>query len=222
MKEILKNGFILMLYAMIAGLVLGGVYVTTKDAISKADASAKLQAMKEVLKDPETGKFMVDESEIESAMKQSGEEKLLLETKDGKIYGPVYEFETKDGKKVFVLVAAAPGFGGDVKTMASFVEINGDFYLNAIKVLDFSQETPGLGAKIGEKDIQKRFYPIPPEGLEKGVKVNKDAGVSTGNPEELRKKGIVMTSDVMTGATITPRAVANSINLMYHYLKEKK
>ncbi|HDG62113.1 MAG TPA: FMN-binding protein, partial [Thermotoga sp.] len=29
------------------------------------------------------------------------------------------------------------------------------------------------------------------------------------------------TSDVMTGATITPRAVVTSINLMYEYLKKK-
>lgn len=220
MKDILKNGLILAIYAMVAGLVLGGIYVTTKDAISNADASAKLKAMKEVLKDPQTGKPLVDERVVEKAMREDGEEVVLQETKEGKIYGPVYKFKTEDGKEVFVIVGASPGFGGDVKTMASFVKIDGDFYLNSIEVLDFSQETPGLGAKIGEKAIQRRFYPIPPEGLKRGVKVNKDAGVSTGDPEELRKRGIVMTSDVMTGATITPRAVANSINLMYRYLRE--
>ncbi len=219
MNEIIKNGLILMIYTAVAGLVLGLVYVSTKEAIDKADISAKLRAMVSVLEDPKSGKPMVPESKVEEVMRKMGEEKILSETKEGKVYGPIYHFEV-DGKEIYVVVGASPGFGGDVKVMASFVKIDHDFYLNAIEVLDYSQETPGLGAKIGEKSIQKRFYPIPPEGLRNGVRVNKDAGVSFGNPDELKKKGIIMTSDVMTGATITPRAVANAINLMYHYLKE--
>lgn len=93
--------------------------------------------------------------------------------------------------------------------------------LNSVRVIDYSQETPGLGAKIGEEDIQKRFFPIPPEGLKNGLKVDKDAGLPKGSPEELKQKGIVKVSDVMTGATITPRAVTVALNLMYRYLTEE-
>jgi electron transport complex protein RnfG len=94
---------------------------------------------------------------------------------------------------------------------SGFEEVDLELTYNAIKVLDASQETPGLGAKILEEAPQKRFYGIPQEGLEHGVVVDKDAKGRKG-------PGVVKTSDIMTGATITPRAVANAINIMYAYL----
>jgi electron transport complex protein RnfG len=53
--------------------------------------------------------------------------------------------------------------------------------------------------------------------------VNKDAGVQSTDDYEFmverrEKEGIVQTSDVMTGATITPRAVASTLNSMYEFL----
>ncbi len=219
MKDILKNGVVLMLYAMVAAAVLGFVYVSTKDAIKNADLSAKFQAMKAVLTDYETGKLMVDEKLIKDELMNSGEEKVVERTYEGvngKVILPYYEFNV-NGKKIFVLVGAAPGFGGDVKVMASFVKENGKIFLHSIRVLDASQETPGLGAKIMEEGPQKRFSGIPQSGLEKGVVVDKDA---KDRSVKNKSNGVVKTSDIMTGATITPRAVANSINIMYSYLKE--
>jgi len=105
--------------------------------------------------------------------------------------------------------------------MASFKYENGELSLYAIKVLDYSQETPGLGAKIADENIQKRFYPIPENGLSNGIKVDKDAGKQALSPEEAKSQGVVKVSDVMTGATITPRAVSNSLNAMYNYLKKE-
>ena len=214
--ELIKKGLILMIYTLIAGLVLGGIYVMTKPAIARADLSEKRKAMETVLKDWKTGGMLVPEDEISKALEKGGEEEVIereYRGVKGKVILPVYEFDSKVGK-VYVLVGAAPGFGGDVKVMAAFVKGERGVYLNAIKVLDASQETPGLGAKILDPSIQKRFYGIPQGGLEKGVVVDKDAKGRMG-------KGVVRTSDVMTGATITPRAVANAINIMYEYLKER-
>jgi len=39
--------------------------------------------------------------------------------------------------------------------------------------------------------------------------------------EKLKEEGTVQTSDVMTGATITPRGVANSLNMAVEFLSEK-
>ena len=222
MKDILKTGVTLMLFTLVAGLVLGLVYVGVKGRIEKADREAKLRAIEYVLKDPLTGDYLVEESEIEKVVKKTGIESVVLEeTSKGIVYGPVYEFKTKNGKIAFVLSGASPGFGGNVVTVACFLKEDGDFSLNSIRVIEYSQETPGLGAKIAEEDIQKRFFPVPSAGLKRGLKVDKDAGSPPGSPKELRKKGIIKTSDVMTGATITPRAVVTSINLMYEYLKKK-
>lgn len=222
MKDILKTGLVLMIFTLVAGLVLGLVYASVKSRIEEADRKAKLKAIKYVLRDPLTGDYLVEESEIEKVIKKTGIESIILEeTPKGIVYGPIYEFKTKDGKVAVVLSGASPGFGGSVITVACFLKENGGFSLNSIRVIEYSQETPGLGAKIAEEDIQRRFFPVPPKGLEKGLKVDKDAGSPSGSPEELKKNGIIKTSDVMTGATITPRAVVTSINLMYEYLKKK-
>jgi len=141
----------------------------------------------------------------------------------GKVQSPAYIFETKDGKKVYVLTGQAVGYGGNVVSVAAFLTTSQGLKLNAIKVMEYSQETPGLGANITRDDIHKRFYPIASEGLEKGLKVNKDAGIIVPSNELQRARdteGVVQTSDVMTGATITPRAVVNSINTMYEFLKK--
>ena len=57
------------------------------------------------------------------------------------------------------------------------------------------------------------------------MKVNKDAGIlPKSSNEEIRKlkdSGVVQTSDVMTGATITPRAVVNTLNTMFEFLNQE-
>ncbi len=218
--DILKKGLILMIYTVIAGAVLAGIYVMTKPAIRKSDFLEEERAMKVVLTDWQSGEMLVSEDEISKALsEEEGKKTVEFEWKGikGKIYLPIHEFDTKVGK-VYVLMGAAPGFGGDVKVMAAFIKGKEGFYLNAIKVLDASQETPGLGAKILEEEPQKRFYGIPSSGLRAGVVVDKDAKDRAVKDKE---HGVVKTSDIMTGATITPRAVANAINLMYHYLIQK-
>ncbi len=55
--------------------------------------------------------------------------------------------------------------------------------MNKIEVLDYSGETPGLGAKIAEDKVKERFYSIPYSGLSSGVKVDKDAGVTVSSEE---------------------------------------
>ncbi|WP_233581173.1 FMN-binding protein [Petrotoga sp. HWH.PT.55.6.1] len=71
--------------------------------------------------------------------------------------------------------------------------------------------------------MKKRFSLIPESGLNVGVKVDKDAGVTvpTNSINSYKEQGVVKTSDVMTGATITPRAVADSINAAVEFLKEE-
>ncbi|AJG40563.1 electron transporter RnfG [Thermotoga sp. RQ7] len=222
MKDIIKTGLILMIFTAISGLFLGFVYVGVKGKIQEADNAAKLSAIKFVLKDPISGEYLVNEKTIEEVVKKTGIETIVLkEYREGTVLGPVYEFRTNGGKKAYVLSGYAPGFGGNVTVVACFLETESGLMLNSVRVIDYSQETPGLGAKIGEEEVQKRFFPIPPEGLKNGLKVDKDAGLPKGSPEELKQKGIVKVSDVMTGATITPRAVTVALNLMYRYLTEE-
>lgn len=236
MLEYLKTGFVLMLITLVAGFGLSLVYNLVKKPIEQAELGAKLQAIRKVLTDPETGDLLVDEQTIPETSEELEKfewaaedfevsDGIIYTSKDGKgkVQYPVYKFTTDDNRDIFVLTGEAVGYGGQVITVAGFISIDNDFNLNAIKVIEYSQETPGLGAKISQEDIQKRFYPVSSKGLESDLKVNQDANVvvSKDEIEEYRnERGIIQVSDVMTGATITPRAVATSLNAMYEFLKK--
>lgn len=218
MKEYVKTGFILLIYCAIAGFALGLVYSITKDRIAITELGKKFEAIEAVLKD-ENGQYIVPLEKIRTVVAQTKDEsKLIFEGNNGKVYSPVYRFDSDMGS-VYVLSGSAIGYGGAVSVVASFVKKPEGFMLFSIRVTDYSQETPGLGAKIGEEDIQKRFYPIEPSALENGIHVDKDANMSGLSVEEAKAKGIAKVSDVMTGATITPRAVTNAINAMLSYLR---
>ncbi|MCD6104233.1 MAG: RnfABCDGE type electron transport complex subunit G [Thermosipho sp. (in: Bacteria)] len=218
MKEILKTGMTLMIFTLVAGLALGLIFKVTEQPIKNAELQNILNAIEFVLTD--NGKLMVEKSLINEKINETinDTEKEIFKTDKAAVLSPVLEFKL-DGKTIYVLKAYGIGYGGKVVTVASFIIQNGRIDLHAIKVIEYSQETPGLGAKIAEEKSQQRFYPIPYEGLKNGVKVDKDAGKSNLDPEEAKKIGVVKISDVMTGATITPRAVANSIQAMFKYLR---
>lgn len=238
MRDYFKTGLVLMLITLIAGLALALVYSLVEEPIANAELGAKLKAIQKVLTDPASDKLLVSENKIPSNASELGNVEWKLEGFDvidgiaytsedgkGKIQAPVYKMTTENGNNVYVLVSQAVGYGGNVITMASFIAENNQMTLNGIKVLDYSQETPGLGANIANDSNQKRFYPVDFTGLEKGLKVNKDAGTSPASDPasmqaNLNEDGVVQTSDIMTGATITPRAVAASLNAMYEFLKK--
>ncbi|WP_370445630.1 FMN-binding protein [Petrotoga sp. SL27] len=122
------------------------------------------------------------------------------------------------------MTVSGVGYRGDVVSVISFIKKDdGQIVLNKIEVIDYSQETPGLGDKIAEESVKERFSLIPESGLNAGVKVDKDAGVtfSANSIDAYKEQGVIKTSDVMTGATITPRAVADSINAAVEFLKEE-
>ncbi len=228
MKDYLKTGSILMLYMIVAAFLVAAIYNFVNPYIQSAEFNAKLDAIKAVLVDFETDDYYIEDipqtsEQLEEYIWEETEENVMMtNSENSKIMSPAYKFETED-KEIYVLTIAGLGFGGDVTSVASFVKENENVRLNKIEVISYSQETPGLGAKIAEEGVQSRFYNIPEQGLESNVQVDKDAGASS-NPsmrEELKKEGTVQTSDVMTGATITPRGVANSLNIAVEFLSEK-
>ncbi|MGC9772691.1 electron transport complex protein RnfG [Fervidobacterium changbaicum] len=222
-REMLKMSITLMIYTLIAGIALGLVYTVTKDRIAEAELENVISSMVNLLTD-ENGNTIVNVDEIKKIVLEKRNEmgNVLFEDGVGTVISPVYEFETGNAR-YFVLTGRAVGYGGNVVTMAAFMldKNSGELTLKAIKVLDYSQETPGLGAKIGESNVQERFFPIPESGLKNGLKVDKDAGKQSADPEEVKQEGVVKVSDVMTGATITPRAVVSSLNAVYKFLREK-
>ncbi len=100
----------------------------------------------------------------------------------------VYRGKNDEGKTIgYTMVAALYGYSSNVKTM---VGLNSDLQINKIKVID-QKETPGLGANCEQDAFQKQFMGFFLDSL----KVDKDGGKI----------------ESITGATITSRAVTNSI-----------
>jgi len=233
MRNYVKTGLTLMMFSVIVAFMLSAVYLVTKDPIAKAEVEQTLIAIRTVLTNFDNDSLLVAEKEIPATQPEL-DKKIWKDSDSGKLFesdkfkgfvsSPAYVFNTKNGEKIYILTGGSVGYGGNVIIIASFIEKEGKITLNAIKTLDFSQETPGLGAKIADKKSEERFYKIPQSGLKSGVKVDKDANVPLlkGKNERQEKKlsGIIYISDIMTGATITPRAVANTINIMYEYLSK--
>jgi len=234
-REAWKLGIILGLVCLIAASALGIIYMISKRSMEKADLSAKLKAIRVVLLNTKTGDLLIDRENIP---KTPGELKAKIwkedksgivykdKAKNAKIISPVYEFKATNGNEIFVVQFSGVGFGGSVVVIGSFIYDGKEITENAVEIVDYSQETPGLGAKIAEKKVEERFFGINSDVVSKyGLKVNKDARVQPQKTmkgiEDLKKRGIIQTSDIMTGATITPRGVTNALQATFEWLKSQ-
>jgi hypothetical protein len=114
MREYIKTGLILMAYCAIAGLSLGLVYQVTKDRIALTEVQEKLGAVEQVLKD-ESGNYIVTLDQLRSAVAKVDQQvKVIFENAKGKVYSPVYEFDSDLARGLFALLFESDGlFTGD-------------------------------------------------------------------------------------------------------------
>ncbi|HNX03243.1 MAG TPA: RnfABCDGE type electron transport complex subunit G [Candidatus Cloacimonas sp.] len=121
------------------------------------------------------------------------------------VNGEITYYIAKDNKtgevKGYVFTAQKNGYNGTVKTMAA---LNKDFQIIAIKVIE-QTETPGLGTNSTQPKFTDQFKGKTSEQLI----VDKDGGV----PPNCIK--------AITGATITTRAVTNSLKVSIETLKKQ-
>src|SRR6056297_1092748 len=233
MGNYLKIGLTLMTFAIVVAILLAAVYTITEEPIAIAELNVKLESIKTVLTDPVSEELLIEEKDIPQSQEKlndkiwkesDGETLYESKTYNGYCASPAYKFSLKDGRTAYIINGASVGYGGYVTIMCSFIKGADSFEMLRLEVLVYSQETPGLGAKIAEEPVKERFFSIPEQGLAKGVKVDKDAGKNPAKTQEqeqtYKKEGIISVSDLMTGATITPRGVANAINTMTEYLEQ--
>jgi len=107
-----------------------------------------------------------------------------------------YADKAKTAPGGYVFIARGKGYSSVIGTM---VGVGKDGKITGVKVIS-QQETPGLGTRIAEiryGESDPWFYrQFKGKSTEDNLKVKKDGG----------------TIDAVTGATISPRAVTNSIN----------
>lgn len=208
------------IFLLISVIALFGTLRYSEGQKFSRQLKAKVEPLIELLTD-ESGKPLFKESEIIHMLARSRclREEYLHQTGNVKLYLPHCEFQSQD-KTIFVLFADSKGYGGWIKTLALFErEKDGTIGLWKIKVLDARDETDGFGKNVLSEDFQKRFYNVPESGLEKGLKLDLEEFPPTFDTEEAKKEGFILVADVMSYATISAKAVANAIQVMYNYLK---
>ena len=134
---ILGMGLRLLLITVIAGLVLGGTYALTKDAIREQDIAKAEAARRQVL--PEAESF----EEIEPLSEDIAE---------------IYEGFAGGESKGYALTVNANGYGGRDSLKLS-VGIGNDGVIKAISIITNS-ETAGLGARASEESFYGQYAGI--------------------------------------------------------------
>lgn len=153
---------------------LSGTNLLTKDKILKIQAKTQNDSMKELLSADEY---------VEKIVKIDGDKITYYIANDkGNFIGNIF-------------ITSEKGYGGDDKVM---VAIDKDGVIKAVKVLDVSNETPGLGQNTGNPTWYAQFSGLT---TKKEISVVKN-GAKPENNE----------INAVTGATISSTAVKDAVN----------
>ena len=197
MKEaITKNSLLLAAFALFVAAGLAGTEINTRDARAASLRAVQSKALEEIIPPADHDNVLLDDNIITSDTE-------YLKLKKDKT---IHIARVKGEITAFIIPVRAPdGYGGAID---SIVGVRVDGTLAGVRVITHS-ETPGLGDKI---DLKKSpwvlsFNEKSLENLtEKQWKVKKDKGVF----------------DQFTGATITPRAVVQSIHNTLKFYQANK
>lgn len=163
MKETIKLGKYLFIICAVAGVTLAG----TNHFTSKKIASQKLKAENSALTDVLPVAFCF---EVKNNFPKTG-------------------FDDKNNIVGYVLKVIAAGYSSEISAL---VGIDRDFKVTGVKILS-QNETPGLGAKISEKNFLSQFI----GKFSEKILLKKDAQVGE--------------IDGITSATISSRAITDAI-----------
>lgn len=187
MRDVLKYGIILMVVAAFSAGALAVVYRATEEKGKEILKEERRNALIEVL--PQAKKF--------ERVKKEDEMEYFI------------GYESQKGKTVvgYACIAEGKGYSSTIKTM---VGITSEGLIAGIKILT-QQETPGLGARVNELKTSKTLRDIFRGG---GEQEKKDEDKPWFQAQFVGKKTddlYVEKMDAITGATITSRAVIDSV-----------
>lgn len=200
MKDIVKMVIILSLIAIVAGALLGGVYVMTKVDVNE-------QILKEMQEQ------FPEYTSIERFKSEEGINISVSEEISAK--GTVKNtFKTNDNTLIFHS-AGKGGYGGDVELLVAIKDNK------IVKVVTYSsKETPGIGAAVLDGNYIKQFINVDITAFEKFVATKPKGGDikkyfdgAQGEEGGEIKGSIDGNVIAVTGATRTSNAVLNSINV---------
>lgn len=186
MKKILKDTLALAIITIVSGILLGGVYIITKEPIEKQNEKTKIAAYNSVFSDLSTYELYDDLDSLQTAVKDAGYSGVIVDE-------VVYAFNSsKENIGVIVTVTDRDGYGGNIK-MTVGIDVEGT--ITGLEILEIS-ETAGLGMKAADKEFRNQY-----------VGINADEVVYTKNGKTEANE-----IDAISSATITTAAVTDGVN----------
>ena len=186
MKKIIKDTLALALITIVAGILLGAVYMITKEPIAKQNEKIKIAAYNSVFDELDTYEENTDIANLSKVLKEKGFNGVELNE-------VVYAFD-KEGKELGMIITVTDkeGYGGNIK-MTVGIDMEGT--ITGLEILEIS-ETAGLGMKATDKSFREQY-----------VGINADEVVYT-------KSGKTEANeiDAISSATITTKAVTDGVN----------
>lgn len=190
---LLKNTLIMLLITLVAGGILGTVYVVTKEPIAQMEASVKEAANRKVFANADS--FSED---ILSTCPVTDE--IAMEFPKVTISGCIEAFDSDLNSLGYVIeVTSHEGYGGDIVFAVGISNAN---IVNGISITSIS-ETAGLGMRA-EEVLVPQFK-------------NRIADVFT-----VTKSDSILENQInaISSATITSKAVTNGVNAALKYYQD--
>lgn len=194
LKSIRDNSLLLAIFALLTTAIIAGSYLSTKDKIQQNIRQAQQKALLDIIPLSRHNNSMLDDF-------QWTKDQALLGLRENK---QVF-IARQSGQVVAVIIPATArdGYTGDIDFI---IGINIDGSIAGIRVLSH-RETPGLGDAI---DSKKSDWVLAFDG--------RSLSNTKANDWAVKKDGGVF--DQFTGATITPRAMVNSVKKALDYFQE--
>ena len=186
MKKILKDTLALAIITIVSGVLLGGVYLITKEPIEKQNEKTKIAAYNSVFSDLSTYEMYDDLESLQAVVKDSGYSGVIVDE-------VIYAYNSsKENIGVIVTITDKDGYGGNIK-MTVGIDMEGT--ITGLEILEIS-ETAGLGMKATDKEFRNQY-----------VGINADKVVYTKNGKTDANE-----IDAISSATITTAAVTDGVN----------
>ncbi len=185
-----KDALVLTLITLIAGVLLGATYGATKVKIEETNRAATMKAYAAVVKadkyDEDSGKELLAKAVTDGT--------IAADNGGCELLSVAYAEDASDKIVGYIVTAQTNGYGGYDKVV---VGIGADLKVTGISYPEALPETPGLGQKATQESFYGQFA-----GKGSKLKVVK-SGQGSGADDEI---------DAISGATITSKAVTNTVN----------
>lgn len=207
---------------VIVGVVLAGIYMALKPKQDENKANDKRKQILAAILVPvtddnavgktfeefiETGYLIdregnkVEKTDLQTAFDIDMKKNLKNAKNDStKLQLPVFEAKLKDGSKKYVIPVYGAGLWGPIW---GYVAVNDDGKSVYGAYFSHEGETPGLGAKIGDKEFQKEF--------ENKQLYNSDDHLALTVKKQVQIKDSTVEVAAISGATITSGGVGEML-----------